>query len=256
MATPLRPVRRRASHAALATSFAIALALHLMLIAGIDWPRFAAPPSATIDLTLTGFGKAAATVREPPVSPPAKPAAASQPTISPANRQQTVAESTPTDPDKADLLTTEAAPSSRPSLPSHSIDDLVRAVADAGSAEERLAAVRTTRLDDAPMRADFAYYLESWRRKVERIGKLNYPRQARAERMTGSLRLRVVIAADGALRDVRVVQSSGHQLLDDAALHIVRLASPYAPFSPAMRDTTDVLEIERTWRFLNNEISS
>ena len=110
--------------------------------------------------------------------------------------------------------------------------------------------------EDAPKRADFAYYLRSWQRKVERIGQLNYPRQARAEGITGSLRLRVAIAADGALQDVRVLETSGHELLDQAALRIVRLAAPYAPFSPAMRETTDTLEIERTWRFLNSRISS
>lgn len=94
-----------------------------------------------------------------------------------------------------------------------------------------------------------AWYLESWRRKVERIGKLNYPDEARARKLYGSLRLLVAIEPDGALRDVRVIDSSGHEILDEAAVRIVRLAAPYAPFPPAMRDETDVLEIVRTWRF-------
>ena len=117
--------------------------------------------------------------------------------------------------------------------------------------------LRVRRLGNvAPPSPDFAYYLNSWRRKVERIGQLNYPQQARAEGIGGSLRLLVVIAPDGALNDVRVLQTSGHKLLDDAALRIVRLAAPYAPFPPAMKATTDILEIERTWRFLDSRLSS
>ena len=93
------------------------------------------------------------------------------------------------------------------------------------------------------------WYFESWRRKVERIGGLNYPDQARERKIYGSLRLLVAIEPDGSLRDVRVVDSSGHKVLDDAAVRIVRLAAPYAPFSPGMREHTDVLEIVRTWQF-------
>ena len=93
------------------------------------------------------------------------------------------------------------------------------------------------------------WYLQAWRRKVERIGQLNYPDQARARKLYGSLRLLVAIEPDGHLRDVRVLDSSGHRVLDDAAVRIVRLAAPYAPFPPAMRRQTDVLEIVRTWQF-------
>ncbi len=93
------------------------------------------------------------------------------------------------------------------------------------------------------------WYLESWRRKVERIGKLNYPERARARKLYGSLRLLVAIEPDGTLRDARVIDSSGHKVLDEAAVRIVRLAAPYAPFPPGMRKHTDVLEIVRTWRF-------
>ena len=67
--------------------------------------------------------------------------------------------------------------------------------------------------------------------------------------MRGNLRLLVAIAADGSLHDVRVLESSGHAVLDAAAVRIVRLAAPYAPLPPAMRRDADVLEIVRTWQF-------
>ena len=93
-----------------------------------------------------------------------------------------------------------------------------------------------------------AYYKDDWRRKVERIGNQNYPAEARENRIYGSLRLLVAINRDGTLRDVQILESSGHRVLDNAAIRIVRLASPYAPFTGDLMDV-DVLEIIRTWRF-------
>lgn len=93
-----------------------------------------------------------------------------------------------------------------------------------------------------------AYYKEAWRRKVERIGNLNYPEQARQNSLYGELRLMVAINRDGTLSDVEVLQSSGQRVLDDAAIRIVRLASPFAPFGDDLR-SYDMVEIIRTWRF-------
>ena len=97
-----------------------------------------------------------------------------------------------------------------------------------------------------------AFYLNSWRRKIESIGNLNYPAQARKKKLYGSLRLMVAILPDGSLREVALLESSGHQVLDDAAIRIVRLASPFAPFPDDLRASTDVLEIIRTWQFRKN----
>jgi len=101
-----------------------------------------------------------------------------------------------------------------------------------------------------------AYYLESWRRKVESVGNLNYPDEARRDHLYGSLVLLVSIASDGQLKDVRVLDSSGQPVLDDAAVRIVKLSAPFAPFPPEMRADTDVLEIIRTWQFRRNRYSS
>lgn len=104
-------------------------------------------------------------------------------------------------------------------------------------------------------RAVDAYYLQAWRRKVESVGNLNYPEEARSRKLYGSLRLLVSITPDGGLKDVRVLDSSGHKVLDDAAVRIVQLAAPFAPFPEEMRKTTDVLEIIRTWQFRKNRFS-
>ena len=97
-----------------------------------------------------------------------------------------------------------------------------------------------------------AFYLNSWRRKIETIGNLNYPEEARKRRLYGSLRLMVAITPDGALKEVELLESSGHKTLDDAAIRIVRLSSPFAPFPDELRQTTDILEIIRTWQFRKN----
>ncbi|MDZ7686699.1 MAG: energy transducer TonB [Gammaproteobacteria bacterium] len=97
-----------------------------------------------------------------------------------------------------------------------------------------------------------AFYLNSWRRKVEKVGNLNYPSEARREQIYGSLRLLVSIYPDGSLKEIEVLESSGHRILDDAAIDIVQLAAPLAPFPDNLRKMTDVLEIIRTWQFRKN----
>jgi protein TonB len=94
-----------------------------------------------------------------------------------------------------------------------------------------------------------AAYLQSWRRKVETIGNLNYPMEARRRGLEGDLKVLVEIAASGRLIDVRVLESSGSDVLDASALKIVRLAAPFLPFPDDLREQTDVLQIVRTWQF-------
>ena len=97
-----------------------------------------------------------------------------------------------------------------------------------------------------------ATYMRQWINRVERIGNLNYPDQARREKLSGTLILDVVINADGELVKTDLRQSSGHQLLDDAAKRIVQLAAPYSPFPAKLREQADVIHITRSWEFLND----
>lgn len=99
---------------------------------------------------------------------------------------------------------------------------------------------------------NYAAYMEAWRAKVERVGNLNYPDEARKRRLSGSLILDVALNPDGSVNQIIVRRSSGYKFLDDAAIRIVELASPFAPFPPAIRKETDILHITRTWQFLNN----
>jgi protein TonB len=95
----------------------------------------------------------------------------------------------------------------------------------------------------------YANYMSEWVRKVERVGNLNYPDAARREGITGKLLLDVALNPDGTIRNITVLRPSGHSLLDEAAVRIVNLAAPYAPFPPDIRKDADVLHITRTWEF-------
>ncbi|MEQ9464193.1 MAG: TonB family protein [Haliea sp.] len=101
-----------------------------------------------------------------------------------------------------------------------------------------------------------AAYLHDWRRRVEAVGNQYYPEASIRYGIYGSLRLLVVINFDGQLEDIQVLASSGFAVLDEAAIKIVRMAAPFAPFSAELRATTDKLEIIRTWQFEENQLSS
>jgi len=106
------------------------------------------------------------------------------------------------------------------------------------------------------MKASDAYYVNSWRRKIEQMGALNYPHEAESCFDNCRLRLLVAINPDGTIRELTILESSGRKVLDDAALRIVRLSAPFAPFTEEMRKDVDVLEIIRTWQFKGNRYLS
>jgi len=99
----------------------------------------------------------------------------------------------------------------------------------------------------------YAAYLEAWRSKVEKIGNLNYPDEAKRNKLYGNLLMHVALRADGSVERIRVVRSSGHKLLDDAAVRIVRMSAPFSPFPPEIRKQVDILDITRTWQFLDGD---
>lgn len=118
-------------------------------------------------------------------------------------------------------------------------------------------APRTRRLTATSTRqSSDALYMNQWLRKIENIGNLNYPAEAKRQNISGSLRLMVAVRADGTIHELKVMESSGHKVLDDAAKHIVRLAAPFAPFTEEMRKQADILEIIRTWQFQQTQFST
>jgi len=99
----------------------------------------------------------------------------------------------------------------------------------------------------------FAQYVEDWRIKVERIGNLNYPEAAKRNNLYGTLILTVNIRDTGALESVQIERSSGSRVLDAAAVRIVEMSAPFAPFSESMRQKVDILGITRGWTFTRSD---
>ena len=247
-APPVPPVVK--PRRGIAIALLLSLALHVIVILSlVEWFKDAPESPSIVRATL-------ARADEPAVIPSpralnAEPEAAELVALSDTpDTEPDKATETPQQP-AASAMVTKADEDDTGESPGRHLDyaAAVRQIAALGTVKAGVQP-RIRRIVDG--RADTAedhWYFESWRRKVERIGKLNYPEQARERKIYGSLRLLVAIEPDGSLRDVRVVDSSGHKVLDDAAVRIVRLAAPYAPFSPGMREHTDVLEIVRTWQF-------
>lgn len=101
----------------------------------------------------------------------------------------------------------------------------------------------------------YAAYLRAWVERVERVGNANYPERARAERLEGRLVMTVAVRRDGSVESVVLNTPSRHELLNQAARRIVRLAEPYAAV-PQNGERVDVLHITRTWRFSNGAVHS
>ena len=99
----------------------------------------------------------------------------------------------------------------------------------------------------------YAAYMKGWVGRVERVGNLNYPDEARRQGLYGELVLTVGLNRDGSIKSMDVIKSSGHKVLDEAAQRIVRLAAPF-PALPADKNRVDELYITRTWQFLPGNV--
>jgi periplasmic protein TonB len=99
----------------------------------------------------------------------------------------------------------------------------------------------------------YAAYMRGWVDRVERVGNLNYPNEARRRGLHGDVLMTVTLNRDGSVKGIEVVQGSGQALLDAAAQRIVRLSAPF-PALPADKDQIDELNITRTWQFTPNDI--
>jgi protein TonB len=114
-----------------------------------------------------------------------------------------------------------------------------------------LYAKRPTRKFVSASTREYAYanYLRAWVDRVERIGNLNYPDEARRRRLGGQVVISVGVRRDGTIESTRVLRSSGTPVLDEGALRIVRLSEPFPPL-PDTADHVDILHVTRTWVFV------
>lgn len=100
----------------------------------------------------------------------------------------------------------------------------------------------------------YAQYMNSWVKKVERVGNANYPEQALLNQLSGQLILTVAIKKNGSIESITIVKSSGNKVLDNAAVQIVKLAEPFAVL-PKTKEDPSILHITRTWQFIAGKSS-
>ncbi len=101
--------------------------------------------------------------------------------------------------------------------------------------------------------ADEAAYMHYFEKRVEQVGNVNYPQEARTRRIFGHVQLIVALLANGRIKHIEVSKTSGSRLLDQAAVRSVRLASPYEPFPAELRNR-DEIHIIRTWQYQSNNV--
>jgi len=95
-----------------------------------------------------------------------------------------------------------------------------------------------------------APYLDGWKRKIEKVGTLNFPVAARRRFATRNPVVAVVIKADGSLKEATIQESSGDPEMDQAALNILRKAAPFNPFPLNLKQDYDQLRFAYEWQFL------
>ena len=113
-----------------------------------------------------------------------------------------------------------------------------------GEAREQLWIAADTR------ESDVAVYLDSWRRKIERVGTMNFPDAARRRKLSGTPVIEVTIGSDGRLLQTLIRRSSGHAEIDEAAMRILKLAAPFDPFPGELTAKHDEIRIAYEWQFL------
>ncbi len=193
------------------------------------------PPTAP-DVVATTRPRPAPAPRPAPIESPAPVESPAQPAPPPPPPPQAV-----TPPSAVDLMSSGLRMARQGTL-----DSDPEPVAQADSAREKY-------LDPKSATTLEGFYRETWMRKVEQVGSLNFPEEAVRQGLTGSLTLDVALRPDGGIHAIRLVRSSGHKVLDDAAFNIVRLAAPFAPFPDELRAKHDILHIVCTWQFLHGK---
>ena len=103
--------------------------------------------------------------------------------------------------------------------------------------------------------SNLAPYLDAWRRKIERIGTMNFPSAARRSELSGSPVIEVTLGREGQLLDATVQRGSGYPEIDQAALDILRLASPFEPFPRSLARDYTSLRFAYQWEFVNGALA-
>lgn len=280
---PPLPRPRIGDNDRLAATFVLSLLLHALVILGIGFTlRDSAPVAPTLDVILSeaqnrltpeqadflaqadhaggGEHDLAQRPREPQVGLMPQPEEgltaqalqAQAPAPQDSSQAQVVSSMSgePALPHAVDGVPTEPVPVRRGEQKIEHDSEMARLAAEIHLRSEAYARRPDRKFVSASTREHvWAAYLREWVDRVERIGNLNYPDEARQRRIGGVVVINVGVRRDGSLEKAQIVQSSNIPMLDQAALRIAQLAAPYPPL-PRTAENPDILNVVRTWQFL------
>lgn len=280
---PALPRPRIGDNDRLAATTVLSVLLHALLILGVGFSlRQAAPVVPTLDVILGqaqnrltpeqadflaqanhaggGEHERAQRPREPQVGDlpqdqagvAAEPLRAQQPEAAEAPNERAVTSPNGEQalPEPRETIATDTAPWPRGERKIEHDAEMARLAAEIHLRSEAYARRPSRKFVSASTREyAWAGYLREWVDRVERIGNLNYPDEARQRRIGGVVVINVGVRRDGSLEGARIVQSSHIPMLDQAALRIAQLAAPYPPL-PQTQEDPDILNVVRTWQFL------
>lgn len=83
--------------------------------------------------------------------------------------------------------------------------------------------------------------------RIERCDHIDYPSESVILGEQGTSTVGVRLGADGTLQEARIVTSSGHPRLDEAALRMFR-SCRFRPAVEGQADTTSEIRIEYVWK--------
>ncbi|MDH3647125.1 MAG: energy transducer TonB [Gammaproteobacteria bacterium] len=99
--------------------------------------------------------------------------------------------------------------------------------------------------------SDIAGYLAGWKRKIEQVGTLNFPALREIGSQGRNPVLEVAVRSDGHLHDIIVRRSSQVRIVDEAAVQILRMSSPFDPFPIDLQNKYDMLRFVYEWQFID-----
>ena len=153
-------------------------------------------------------------------------------------------------------------PEDNPEIPvgelANETQEIAQLLAEVGEAEARYARRPKIHFIDAvsAKSAVEATYIDEWVKKIERIGNINFPEDAIKRNLSGKLILNATLDQQGNVVDAQISLSSGYEVLDKAALRIVKLAAPYPSLPEEIRRKWDQLNITRTWIFHSGTLNT
>ena len=98
----------------------------------------------------------------------------------------------------------------------------------------------------------FAIYYDALRRKIEDRGTRDFP-ELNGRKLYGELTMNVTVDGAGRVLETEIVKPSASHQLDRRAVAIVQAASPFGPFSAAMRAQTEQIVVTSRFRFTRED---